>query len=125
MALVKECQEQIDVHGTIASRNPEELLDIFSLLTWVKQSLELTHAPAPEALMNSLARVAPVLRSLRHGDGTLARFHGGGQGSEYVLDQALAISGIRASAPQASAMGFARLTAGATALIADVAAPPR
>ena len=124
MALVKECQEQIDVHGTIASRNPEELLDIFSLLTWVKQSLELTHAPAPEALMNSLARVAPVLRSLRHGDGTLARFHGGGQGSEYVLDQALAISGIRASAPQASAMGFARLTAGATALIADVAAPP-
>ncbi len=123
-ALVKECQAQIDVHGTIASRNPEELLDIFSLLTWVKQSLELTHAPIPEALTKSLASIAPVLRSLRHGDGTLARFHGGGQGSEYVLDQALAISGIRASALQDSAMGFARLAAGATSLIADAAAPP-
>jgi uncharacterized heparinase superfamily protein len=124
MALDKECQDQIDVHGTIASRNPEELLDIFSLLTWVKQSLELTRAPVPEALMSCLARIAPVLRALRHGDGTLARFHGGGQGSEYVLDQALAISGIRASTLEDSAMGFARISSGATAVIADVAAPP-
>ena len=124
MALVKECQDQIDGHGTIASRNPEELLDIFSLLTRVKQSLELTQAPIPEALTKCLARVAPVLRSLRHGDGTLARFHGGGAGSEYVLDQALAVSGIRASALQDSAMGFVRLSAGATAVIADAAAPP-
>ena len=75
-------------------------------------------------MTDRVAHIAPVLRCLRHGDGTLARFHGGGQGSEHILDQALAISGVRPSVPQDRAMGFARLNAGATSLIMDVAAPP-
>ena len=123
-ALEVECQTQIDAEGFINSRNPEELLDVFSLLTWVKQTLDMTKTPVPDILTDRVAHIAPVLRCLRHGDGTLARFHGGGQGSEHILDQALAISGVRPSVPQDRAMGFARLNAGATSLIMDVAAPP-
>tara|TARA_B110000483_G_scaffold236865_1_gene310682 strand:+ start:677 stop:2197 length:1521 start_codon:yes stop_codon:yes gene_type:complete len=123
-ALEVECQTQIDAEGVINSRNPEELLDVFSLLTWVKQTLNMTKIPVPDILTDRVAHIAPVLRCLRHGDGTLARFHGGGQGSEHILDQALAISGVRPSVPQDRAMGFARLNAGATSLIMDVAAPP-
>ena len=123
-ALERECQTQIYADGTIISRNPEELLNVFSLLTWVKKTLNMTKTPIPDILTERIARMAPVLRCLRHGDGTLARFHGGGQGSEHILDQALAISGVRPSVPQDRAMGFARLSAGATSLIMDAAAPP-
>ena len=123
-ALALECKTQIDVDGGITSRNPEELLKIFGLLTWVKHTLGQSNTPIPEVLATTITTIAPVLRSLRHGDGTLARFHGGGQGSEHMLDQALAVSGVRPSIPQDGAMGFSRLNAGATSLIVDAAPPP-
>jgi uncharacterized heparinase superfamily protein len=123
-ALALECKTQIDVDGGINSRNPEELLKIFGLLGWVKYTLDQSNTLIPEVLATTITTIAPVLRSLRHGDGTLARFHGGGQGSEHMLDQALAVSGVRPSIPQDGAMGFARLNAGATSLIVDAAPPP-
>ncbi len=123
-ALALECKTQIDVDGGINSRNPEELLKIFGLLSWVKYTLDRNNTLIPEVLATTITTIAPVLRSLRHGDGTLARFHGGGQGSEHMLDQALAVSGVRPSIPQDGAMGFARLNAGATSLIVDAAPPP-
>ena len=123
-ALALECKTQIDVDGGINSRNPEELLKIFGLLSWVKYTLDQNNTLIPEVLATTITTIAPVLRSLRHGDGTLARFHGGGQGSEHMLDQALAVSGVRPSIPQDGAMGFARLNAGATSLIVDAAPPP-
>jgi uncharacterized heparinase superfamily protein len=123
-ALALECKTQIDVDGGITSRNPEELLKIFGLLTWVKQTLNLSNTPIPEVLATTITTIAPVLRSLRHGDGTLVRFHGGAQGSEYVLDQALAISEVRPSKPRDEAMGFVRLSAGVSSLIVDAGMPP-
>ena len=123
-ALALECKIQIDADGGINSRNPEELLEVFGLLTWVKHTLELSKTPIPEVLSSTIRTIAPVLRSLRHGDGTLARFHGGGQGSEHMLDKALAMSGVRPSIPQDGAMGFVRLNAGATSLVVDAAPPP-
>ena len=123
-ALALECKTQIDVDGGINSRNPEELLKIFGLLSWVKYTLDRNNTLIPEVLATTITTIAPVLRSLRHGDGTLARFHGGGQGSEHMLDQALAVSGVRPSIPQDEAMGFVRLNAGATSLIVDAAPPP-
>ena len=46
----------------------------------------------------AIERIAPTLRALRHADGGLARFHGGGRGAEGRLDQALATSGVRRAA---------------------------
>lgn len=77
----------------------------------------------PPSLAKRIEAMAPVLRTLRHADGSLARFHGGGRGAPGMLDTALALSGQRAQAPTDRAMGYARLSHGRTTLLLD-AAPP-
>lgn len=123
-ALGHECGALIDAEGGIASRNPEELLEVFSLLTWGFAALRGAEQDADPAHAAAIGRIAPTLRSLRHADGGLARFHGGGRGAEGRLDQALAASGVRAGARAAQAMGFARLAAGRSTVIVDASAPP-
>lgn len=124
-ALCRECTRQIDATGGLPTRNPEELLEVFMLLSWSALALRETGrqvAPAHEA---ALLRIAPVLRSLRHADGALARFQGGGRGVEGRLEQALAASGVRAGVPQGLSMGYARLSGGRSTLIIDAALPPQ
>ncbi|MCC5970455.1 MAG: heparinase II/III family protein [Pararhodobacter sp.] len=123
-ALATACARDIDAGGGIPGRNPEELLEIFTLLSWAMQALREADKAAPPELAEAIARVTPVLRSLRHSDGGLARFHGGGRGMEGRLDHALATTGNTATARQARAMGYARLDGGRTSVIVDAAAPP-
>ena len=122
--LAAECGSWIDKNGAIPTRNPEELSEIFTLLTWVAKLLSDTGHPPNIAITDTLTRIAPGLRSLRYGDGGLARFHGGGRGNEGQLDQALADAQIRSSAAQNSFMGFERLSAGRVVVIMDGATPP-
>lgn len=123
-ALARDCAREIDSEGGIPTRSPEELLEVFTLLTWSEQALsEAGRMPSPEHLA-AIARIAPTLRGLRHADGGLARFHGGGRGLEGRLDQALANSGVKAVAATGLAMGFARLSGGRTSVVVDAAAPP-
>ncbi len=123
-ALARECAEEIDAEGGIPTRNPEELLEVFTLLTWAAQALtEAGRRPAPEHLA-AIERIAPTLRALRHADGGLARFHGGGRGLDGRLDQALASSGVKPAPVTDLAMGFARLSGGRTSVIVDAQAPP-
>lgn len=123
-ALARDCATGIDAQGGIPSRNPEDLLEVFALLIWAAQALTQSGRPVPAAHQAAIDRIAPCLRSLRHVDGALARFHGGGRGIDGRLDQALAASGVRTSVPGNFAMGFARLGGGRTSVIADVAPPP-
>jgi uncharacterized heparinase superfamily protein len=123
-ALAAACQTDVDAEGGIPSRNPEELLEVLTLLSWSAKGLSESAHPVPEALSQAIARVAPALRTLRHADGDLARFHGGGRGMEGRLDQALAAAGPRAGPPQAVAMGFARLSGRRTSVIVDASPPP-
>lgn len=123
-ALTRECNSEIDSEGGIPTRNPEELLEVFSLLTWAASALVEAGRAIPPELQSALARVAPTLRALRHADGGLARFHSGGQGLEGRLDYALAQSGVKPSVASGLAMGFARLSAGRTSVIVDAKSPP-
>lgn len=124
-ALARECREQIDAEGGIATRNPEELLEVFSLLIWAASALsEAGWITQPDHLA-AIERIAPTLRALRHSDGGLARFHGGGRGIEGRLDHALASSGVRAESTAALQMGYARLKAGRTSVIVDASRPPQ
>lgn len=123
-ALTEDCQTQIDAHGAIKTRNPEELLEVLSLLHWAVQALTETGHSVPPAVTAAIERIVPTLRALRHADGGLARFHGGGQGLDGRLDAALAASRVRATPDKRLHMGFARLTAGRTTLIADADVPP-
>ena len=133
-ALAADCRTEIDREGGIPTRNPEDLLEVFTLLTWAAQALSEAGRATPVDLAQALERMAPTLRALRHADGGLARFHGGGRGIDGRLDQALALAGVRAQVvrPVAGArvqavplaMGFARLAGGRTSVIVDAAPPP-
>ncbi len=123
-ALADDCDTQIDAGGGIANRNPEELLEVLSLLNWTKAILSETGHTVPTAIDAAITRIVPVLRALRHADGGLARFHGGGRGIAGRLEEALANAGVRDVPGVNLHMGFARLTGGRTTLIADAAAPP-
>lgn len=123
-ALARDCGTEIDSEGGIPTRNPEELLEVFTLLTWVAQTLDEAGRKAPPELTAAIMRIAPTLRALRHADGGLARFHSGGRGLEGRLDHALAQSGIKPMAITGLAMGFARMAAGRTTVIVDAKSPP-
>jgi uncharacterized heparinase superfamily protein len=123
-ALSRECQREIDAEGGIPTRNPEELLEVFTLLTWAAQALTETGRRPDAEHVAAIERIAPTLRALRHADGGLARFHGGGRGVEGRLDQALASSGVKPALATGLAMGFARLSGGRTSVIVDASSPP-
>ncbi len=123
-ALAADCTAQINEQGGLPTRNPEELLEVFTLLTWSAQALAEAGHMAPLELTLAMERIAPTLRALRHADGGLARFHGGGRGVEGRLDHALAAAGVRALPVSKLAMGYARLQGGRTTVIVDAAAPP-
>ena len=123
-ALARECEVQIDAQGGLRTRNPEELLDVFTLLTWAAAALSDAGRGTPQPHLAAIERIAPTLRTLRHSDGSLARFHGGGRGAEGWLDHALASSGVRRAQPDGLSMGYARLSAGRTSVIIDASAPP-
>ncbi|RVV97789.1 heparinase [Mesobaculum littorinae] len=127
--LARDCSGHLDGAGGIVSRNPEELLAIFAHLAWAAAALEAAGRRPGQAHGQALARIAPLLRALRHGDGGLARFHGGGAGLEGRLDRALASAApyLRRNEVQVPSqpMGFARLSHGRTTLILDAASPPQ
>ncbi len=125
IALAHDCATEVDAEGGIPTRNPEELLEVFTLLTWAAQSLNESDKRPPPEVLNAIARIAPTLRALRHSDGGLARFHGGGRGLEGRLDHALATSAVKTRADEGKHMGFVRLTAGRTSLVIDAAPPPK
>lgn len=124
-ALARDCTQMIDANGGIATRNPEELLDILTLLTWAVGAAQDGDKPAAPEVVSAIERIGPTLRALRHADGALARFHGGGRGPDGKLDSALAASGTKETASAGKAMGFVRLSAGRTSVIADSASPPK
>jgi uncharacterized heparinase superfamily protein len=122
--LDRECRAQIGADGGIPTRCPEDLLEVFTLLTWcIAAMAEEGRTPGP-ALLSAVERVAPTLRALRHADGGLARFHGGGRGPDGRLDQALATSGVKTMRTEGLAMGFARISHGRTSILVDAAPPP-
>ena len=123
--LAAECATEIDKAGGIATRNPEELLEVFTHLIWAEQAMTEAGRPVPPELTAAITRIAPTLRALRHADGGLARFHGGGRGTEGRLDQSLAEAGVKSEANtgQILTMGFARLSGGRTSVIVDAASP--
>ncbi len=124
-ALGRECSTVIGAGGSLPSRSPEDLLEVFTLLNWAAAALAEAGRMPAEGHYEAIERIAPVLRRLRHSDGGLARFHGGGRGLEGRLEHALATSGVRAAGTDGLAMGYSRLAEGRTTVIMDAAPPPQ
>lgn len=123
-SLGREAGLNIGVDGAIKSRNPEELLSLFSLLVWTAQVItDGENTPDREHLL-AIERIAPALRALRLGDGSLAQFHGGSRGARGRLDRALAEARVKRDAVVNHAMGFERLAQGDLVLVMDRENPP-
>jgi uncharacterized heparinase superfamily protein len=110
--------------GATPYRAPGELAEIVIVLIWTARLLETAGRHAATAHLHAIARALPVLRALRLGDGTMARFNGGGPGAPDRLDQALAELRVGPQPKPRLPMGFARLAGGRLVAILDGAAPP-
>ncbi len=89
----------LDAWGGLPDRNPVTLLEVFALLVRVTDALRRSNHRPGAALKEALARMAASLRYLRHADGALPRFHGGGRGQPGRLDAALVASGVPSGSP--------------------------
>jgi len=120
-----ELHRQILPDGGHISRNPSIQLQLLSDLIAVTETLAAAHLEQPAWLKDSVRLMAPMLRSLRLGDGGLGLFNGGAMEDADVIDQILSKSGVRArtqsSAPHS---GFHRLSAGRSAVIMDTGNMP-
>ena len=65
--LARECESYIDKDGGIPSRNPEELMNIFTSLAWAAHAIgEAGLKPERDHLL-AMERIVPTLRALRLG----------------------------------------------------------
>ena len=97
-AIGRECERIIGEDGGLPSRNPEALMESYILLIWAARALVETGRTVDALNDSALDRMAPTLRGLRLGDGTMARFHGGRRGAPEHLDQAFSDARPRAAA---------------------------
>lgn len=121
----REAARVIDAGGGVPDRNPEALMETFVLLTWAARTLSEARRMVDPRHQAALERIAPTLRGLRLGDGSLARFHGGRRGEPGRLDQALADAKLRTASRNSDLMGYERLAAGRVAIVVDCAPPPK
>ena len=122
--LSRECRDKIDEDGGILSRNPEELLEIFTSLVWVAHGLHDANWTPSQAHIDAINRIAPTLRHLRHTNGNLCRFNGSLGKYTGELDRYLFLSGNKKKTTKILKMGYARLEGGRTSIIQDAGSLP-
>ena len=116
----------IDLEGQILSRNPEELLECFTIINEILKvtiTQELISKKELKTLKNRKESIIPILRGLRLGNGLLTRSHGGDSGSLDLIDRHLTDSASNARPVITKLLGFERITAGRLTLIVDCAKP--
>jgi uncharacterized heparinase superfamily protein len=124
-ALCAALDAQVLADGGHAYRNPSLLYRMLRDLVALWQFLRAVDPERAAMLQPYLDRIAPMLRTLRHGDGGLALFHGGEEELaaqvELVLDQSDAKGKPLASATHS---GYERAAAKRALLLLDAASPP-
>ncbi|MGF1464153.1 MAG: heparinase II/III family protein [Maricaulaceae bacterium] len=122
--LERELDRQILLDGGHSSRSPLSAADALCELHRVLDALNQKNHPAPEALTRARDRLAPMVRFLRHADGRLTCFNGGGEGDKRALSRL--VKSVK-TAPKpftvAPHTGYQRVQAGGLTLILDVGEP--
>jgi uncharacterized heparinase superfamily protein len=123
--LSEELARQILPDGGHVSRNPAALVESLLDLLPLRQTFAARNIMPPQALMNAIDRMMPMLRFFRHGDGTFALFNGMGPTSSDLVATILAYDDSR-GAPVASMThsGYERIEAGRSIVLMDVGPPP-
>lgn len=120
-----ELERQILPDGGHVSRNPNMLVDLLLDFLPLKQCFLAQSQETPEALNSAIRRMFGMIRFLRLGDGSLARFNGMGATRSDLTAAVLAYSDYdeipRHHAPDS---GYCRMQRGKTVIIADIGPPP-
>jgi len=123
--LARELEAQILPDGGHVGRNPRTVLELLLDLLPLKQVYLARGIEPPGELLKALDRIPPLLRLMRHGDGTLALFNGMGSTPVDHLTTLLFYDEARGSPLQrALVSGFERIEARDALLIADTGACP-
>jgi len=124
-SLASELDRQILPDGSHVSRNPGAIVDILLDLLPLRQCFLSRGFDVPDSLNEAVTRMMPMVRFMRLGNGSLARFNG--MSATHVDDVANILSYDDSQAPAENLVtrgGFARLEKGNSILIADVGEPP-
>jgi uncharacterized heparinase superfamily protein len=120
-----ELERQILPDGGHISRNPGALIELLVDLLPLRQLFTARNLAPPEALLNAIDRMMPMLRFFRHGDGSFALFNGMGPTPTDLLTTILAYDDARGT-PVANAphSGYQRVDANGTVVLMDTGTPP-
>lgn len=123
--LETELERQVLPDGGHVERNPAALATVLRDLLTLRATLSGAKREVPAELQQSIDRIGPMLRYLRHGDGGLARFNRASGEPPPELEAVLGqMDGAGKPAARAPAAGFERLAAGGFLVLADSGAPP-
>ena len=123
--LERELALQVLPDGGHIERSPSVHLRALEALSDIRGMLVGAGRSVPVALETAIERMAPMLRSLRHGDGGLALFNDSNEENPALVDVVLARANARARpANEARDTGFHRLTAERVLVVVDAGAPP-
>jgi uncharacterized heparinase superfamily protein len=123
--LADELERQILPDGGHISRNPGALIELLVDLLPLRQLFTARNLVPPDALLNAIDRMMPMLRFFRHGDGSFALFNGMGPTPTDLLTTILAYDDARGT-PVANAphSGYQRIDANGTVVLMDTGTPP-
>ena len=76
--LKHEIERQILPDGGHVSRDPGAIIEILLELLPLRQAFASRNIAPPQALLNAIDRMMPMLRFFRHSEGTFAHFNGMG-----------------------------------------------
>ncbi|HMK70314.1 MAG TPA: heparinase II/III family protein [Xanthobacteraceae bacterium] len=124
--LSHELERQILPDGGHLGRNPGSVIELLLDFLPLRQAFASRNIAPPQALLNAIDRMIPMLRFFRHSEGTFAHFNGMGATPVDLLMTLLAYDETRgAPLSNAAHSAYQRLEAGGGVLIMDTGrAPP-
>lgn len=125
--VTKLAEAALNADGGPKTRAPADLYTVLDDLVQLRKVLEDSGREAESAKFTPLIeRITPIVRLLRHGDGSLAGFHGGAPPEPERITRTL-IEARHTLPPtdEAAQSGFLRLSEGGTAIIADAGNTPQ
>jgi len=122
--LIETIPGLIHPDGGHFTRSPHHHLEALAAIIHIRALLAASRIEVPEILQGAIDRMAPMLRTFRHGDGELALFNSGVAGDRSIIDAVLERSASRAkAATSAPHSGFHRLSARRSTILFDAGTP--
>lgn len=111
--------------GGPMSRNAADAIRTMQMLILVRNTFVEVNADLPPWVQVTLDKLAPFVRTMRHGDGSFAHIGGVSAEGGHGTDAILAASEAKGKATENAAhTGVQRVVAGANCLIIDAGTPP-